>query len=59
MIGLEERFSRAARAWSCKMLCWKYPKLYWVAVKELKLSYYIRETLLFTIELLYIPIIVT
>ena len=24
-------------------------KLYWVAVKELKLSYYIGETLLFTI----------
>ena len=25
------------------------PRLYWVAVKELKLSFYIGETLLFTI----------
>ena len=30
--------------------------LYWVAVKELNLSYYMGETLLFTI---YIPIMVT
>ena len=29
----------------------------WVAVKELKLSYYIGETLLFTV--LYIPLMVT
>ena len=31
-------------------LIWQFPeRLYWVAVKELKLRYYIGETLLFTI----------